>query len=140
MITTAKSVKKTIGNWRIVFILVIPVYLLVSLIQYQEAYAETKKISGTFKAIVQLSFCARHSVLSSADPDWNNARFFSASSLEFTKPGYFNGYSVITHPSGDQTFIKFTDKMISSDGHRETGGSETTGETEGFFMKGTGKF
>ena len=135
-----KKDKKTVSIWAIVCILVISACFLLSLIQYQQAYAETKKISGTFKAVVQLSFCARHAVLSSADPDWNNARFFSATQMEFTKPGHFNGYGVITHPSGDQTFIKFSDKMISSDGRKETGGSETTGETEGFFMQGTGKF
>ena len=45
------------------------------------------------------------------------------------------GYGVITHPGGDQTFIKFASRLTS-----ETGVIEVTGEHEGFFIGGTGKF
>ena len=142
MMTIAKNRKKTIGIWAIVCTLVISACFLLPLIQNQEAYAETKKVTGTLKDTVPLGCGARHSVLSSADPDWNNARFFSAGwrKFKFTKPGHFKGYGVITHPGGDQTFIQYVIKTVPSDGRRETGGSEWTGETEGFFISGTGKF
>ena len=45
------------------------------------------------------------------------------------------GYGVIPHPGGDQTFIEFKDKLTS-----DTSDSEWAGETQGFFLKGTGKF
>ena len=55
MMTEPKSGKKTFGTWRIVFILVASAYLMMSLIQSQEAYAERKKVSGTGKAITTIS-------------------------------------------------------------------------------------
>ena len=74
-----------------------------------------------------------NAVFSSADPDWNNARFFFVH-YQASIDGH-KGYGVINHPGGDQTFIEFDDKVTSA-----TGGSEQLGETKGFFLKGTGKF
>jgi len=107
-----------------------------------------KKVSGTSKAIVRLeetqiaiaditqkgSLEVFRTVLSSADPDWNNAPFFYIRYDEPTKEWSRKGYGVITHPGGDQTFIKFEARQLSA------AGSASTGEWEGFFIGGTGKF
>ncbi len=146
MITTAKSTKKIVGILAIVCILVISVGLMVSRISTQEAYAEKKKITGTSKVIDLLSrtkipvpkttvkgyLIVYNAVFSSADPDWNNARFFFVHYKESTDGN--KAYGVITHPSGDQTFIEFTEELPS------VSGTDIKGETEGFFLKGTGKF
>lgn len=148
--TTINKSKVTIINRSLTSIFLVICFLL-SLIQSQEAYAEMKKVSGTSKTIACLartrpeiavadchfwvSLDVYHSVLSSADPDWNNARFFYIEYNESTKEWGDRGYGVITHPGGDQTFIKFMGRDIS-----ETAGSETAGEWEGFFIGGTGKF
>ena len=132
----------------VVFFLTVA-WLTVLPIQGQEAYGETKKVSGTSKTITRLAqthipvadtpvkgyLSVYHSLLSSADPDWNNARFFYVQYDESTKEWGDRGYGVITHPGGDQTFIKFVSRDIS-----ETAGSEATGEWEGVFIGGTGKF
>ena len=146
---TAKSGKKTISILAIVCTLVISTLLLMSLIPTQEAYADKKKITGTSEVIARLArtkipvpkstekgrLDVYHAVMKSDDPDWNNARFFfiiyDASLGEWTD----KVYGVITHPGGDQTFIEIEDKMTS-----ETSASKYTGVTEGFFLKGTGKF
>lgn len=148
--TTINKSKVTIINRSLTSIFLVICFLL-SLIQSQEAYAEMKKVSGTSKTIACLartrpeiavadchfwvSLDVYHSVLSSADPDWNNARFFYV--LDAVRPIERDdrGFGVITHPGGDQTFIKFVGRLISV-----TGGSEMTGESEGFFIGGTGKF
>ena len=131
----------------VVFFLTVA-WLTVLLIQGQEAYGETKKISGTSKTIARLAqtpiaiadspakglLIVFHSVLSSADPDWNDARFFYVEYAESMKEWGDRGYGVITHPGGDQTFIEFVGKLTS------TAGSESTGEWEGVFIGGTGKF
>jgi len=147
MMATAKSGKKTIGIWGIVCVLVISACLLVSLIQSQEAYAEKKKIFGTFKRLPRLASTripianvstkgflnVYHSVLSSPDPDWNNARFFYIIYSEPSKDYDYKGYGSITHPGGDQTFIEFVSKRTSASG------ADTAGEIKGFFIGGTGK-
>jgi hypothetical protein len=123
-------------------------WLTVLPIQGQEAYGETKKISGTAKTIVRLAqthipvadspvggfLSVYHSVLSSADPDWDNARFFYVQYDESTKEWREKGYGVISHVGGDQTFIKFAGRVISAEG------SDLTGEWKGVFIGGTGKF
>jgi hypothetical protein len=147
MITINKS-KVTIINRSLTSIFLVICFLL-SLIQSQEAYAEMKKVSVTSTRRVRLaqaripvadtpvmgSLRVYHSVLSSADPDWNNARFFYILYDESTKEWGDRGFGVITHPEGDQTFIKFVSRVISA-----TGISEMTGDSEGFFIGGTGKF
>jgi hypothetical protein len=145
--TTINKSKATIFNRSLTSIFIVICFLL-SLIQSQEAYAEMKKVSGTSKAIVRLaetqiavaditqkgSLEVFRSVLSSADPDWNDARFFYIRYDEPTKEWGKKGYGVITHPGGDQTFIKFVIRELSA------AGSAATGEWEGFFIGGTGKF
>jgi hypothetical protein len=107
-----------------------------------------KKVSGTTKAFVRLaqsnihiaysplmgSLRVYHLVLSSADPDWNNARFFYIVYDESAKEWGDRGYGVITHPGGDQTFIKFLQRLTPASG------ADIAAESEGFFIGGTGKF
>lgn len=145
--TLVKS-RKIVGIWGIVGILAISTCFLMTLIQNQEAYAETKKVSGTIKWLPHLATdkipipdCAENlyltvdrAILSSDDPDWNNAHLFFFSYIEFRKDQQQSGYGSITHPGGDQTYIKFVDKETSASG------AEGAGETEGFFILGTGKF
>ncbi len=144
--TTINKSKITIINRGLTSVFLVICFLL-SLIQSQEAYAEMKKVSGTSKTIVRLALnripvadttvkgylVVYHTVLSSANPDWNNAPFFYIEYDESTKEWGERGYGVITHPGGDQTFIKFV-------GRRSAAGSESTGEWEGLFIGGTGKF
>ena len=147
MMTTAKSGKKTIGIWAIVCTLVISVGFMVALIPTQEAFAEKKKITGTSTGIDLLSrgripvpkspvkgyISAKHQVLDSADSDWNKADYFFVVYAASTREWNNKGYGVITHPSGDKTYIEFEEKYGAS-------GSIYKGEVEGFFLKGTGKF
>ena len=146
--TTINKSKVTIINRGLTSIFLVICFLL-SLIQSQEAYAEMKKVSGTTKAFVRLAEAriavadtpvkgflgVYNSVLSSADPDWNNARFFFIVYDESAKEWERKGYGVITHPAGDQTFIKFVGREISA-----IEGSEVNSEQEGFLIEGTGKF
>lgn len=142
--------KRTTGishRFLVVFFLTVA-WLTVLPIQGQEAYGETKKVSGTSKTSVILAqthipvadspvrvlLSAFHSVLSSADPDWDNARFFYVQYVEYIKEWVERGYGVISHLGGDQTFIKFAGRLISTEG------SDSTGEWEGVFIGGTGKF
>ena len=74
------------------------------------------------------------SVLSSPDPDWNNAKCFYFLYNEPTKDYDHKGYGVITHPSGDQTFIQFVNKITSSSS------INAVGKRKGLFLGGTGKF
>jgi hypothetical protein len=149
MMTLAKTGRKIFGIWGIVGILVISTCFLMTLIQNQEAYAETKKVSGTIKYLpnlarnrVPIPNCEQHlnltvrqAILSSDDQDWNNARIFELDYLDFGKdPDKYSGYGSILHPGGDQTFYKFTGKVTSGSG------ADSAGETEGFFIRGTGKF
>ena len=144
----AKKVNKTIGIRYVTYICLIGLWLLVLLIQSREAYCETKKISGTAEDIAVLAinripidnspykgnFYVYHSVLVSADPDWNNAHFFYIQYDEPTKEWDERGYGAISHPNGDQTFIKFVNKWESATGFK------LTGERKGVFIGGTGKF
>ena len=145
--TKVKSGKKNIGISTILRILFISVCFVVMLIQIQEACAEKKKISGTYKWLLRLSnakipvtdstekgyIAAHNSVLKSTDPEWNNARLFSVQYTVSLKESIYRGFGVITHPGGDQTFIEFQDKLTFS-------GSDEAGEMEGAFTGGTGKF
>ena len=144
--TTINKSKVTIINWGLTTIFIVICFLL-SLIQIQEAYAEMKKVSATSKRVANLfssksskmqatvRFVNTTSIYSSADPDWNNAPFSYIEYDESAKEWGDRGYGVITRPSGDQTFIKFMVRDIS-----ETAGIGSTGEWEGVFIGGTGKF
>jgi len=72
-------------------------------------------------------------VLRSADPDWDNARTFTIRFDHPTKIKWFKGYIAITHPGGDQTFMKF-------EGKEESLGAEAIYEAKGRYIGGTGKF
>ena len=142
---TAKGGKGVNGIWAIVCTFVISVGLMVAFTPAQEAFGEKKKITGTSKVINLLArtkiavskspvkgyLIVYNAVFNSADPDWNNSRFYFIKYK--ASPDSHKGFGVITHPGGDQTFIEFDDKQSAS-------GTDVKGETEGFFLKGTGKF
>lgn len=145
---TAKGSEKIVAIWGFVGVLVISAWLLVSLIRSQEVYAENKKASGTTKSVTRLTqeiirlpdmvsridFNISHWVLTSTDPDWDNAHVFYVRYNHPTKPRVFKGYIAITHPGGDQTFFKWEGK------HEPLGGGESITETKGRYIGGTGKF
>jgi len=145
---TAKGSKKIVTIWGLVGILVISAWLLVSLFQGQEVYAESNKVSGTTKSITRLTqeiirlpdmvsrieFTISHWVLSSTDPDWDNAHGFYVTYNHPTKLRIFKGYIAITHPGGDQTFFKWEGK------YEPLGGGDSLTETKGRYIGGTGKF
>jgi len=153
MLTLAKSGKKIVGIWGIVFTLAISTCFLFSLIKSQEAYAEKKKVSGTSKLVMQPatlikselfpSNCnstvgveGRLYVLNSTDPAWNNASLFCifVTVEPIRDKNDYKSYAVITHPGGDQTFIE-------SDGSWERkGGLNWAFESYGRFVGGTGEF
>jgi hypothetical protein len=155
MMIIEKSGKKIIGIKGIVCILIISVCLLVSLIQSQKAYAETKKFSGTSKLAADLTrVTIRLSektpigvrsglyVLSSTDPAWNNASFFYVTVTIDPTGNYGEGedyrtYGTITHPGGDQTFFE---SQGSWKWDKEGGLSAWSFESNGMFIGGTGKF
>jgi hypothetical protein len=134
--------------WGRVGILVIGAWLLVSLFQSQKVYAESKKVSGTTKSVTALTqeiirlpdmvsrieFNISHWVLSSTDPDWDNAHVFYVTYNHPTKPRVFKGYIAITHPGGDQAFMKYEGKQ------EHLGGMDFITETKGRYIGGTGKF
>jgi hypothetical protein len=71
----------------------------------------------------------------SDDPDWNNAHYFYFGYYDFDKDqNELSGYALISHPGGDQTFYKIAAKITSESG------ADIAGDTEGFIMRGTGKF
>ena len=122
---------------------------LLSLNFSQEAYAEPKKVSGTLKKLpnlatdqVSIPNCdqklylrVRQAILISDDPDWNNAHYFYFGYFDFGKDqNEISGYGLISHPGGDQTFYKLAAKYTSESG------TDKAGETEGFIIRGTGKF
>ena len=137
------------ASWRLIGLLVGMALFIVS-IQTQEAYAETKKVSGTCEVITRLTrsaipcfsptagvpFRVHHSMLNSDDPNWNNVQRFTFQYDDISKDRHFRGYGVNTHPNGDQTFFQYegTKEPLPSDPYSHTW------KTEGFFMKGTGKF
>ena len=140
--------KMIISNWRIVGILLIISWFMVSMIPSQEAYAEKKIVSGTIKATTvigrKLIQCQtdgepidagdlrnRFGAYKSDDPDWNNTTFFLVS---FVGPGSNIVYAVDIHPGGDLTFrqLKGTTEM--------EGFGTIVVKNEGWFTGGTGKF
>lgn len=148
MMIIAKSCKKPVGSRGITCVFFVMVCFIVSLTHAQEAYADKKMVSGTLKELPRLATTrialansktkgfldVNRSVLSSLDPDWNNARLFYIFYSEPSKDYDFKGYGVITHPDGDQTYIEFVSKITSSSG------ADASGEKKGFFIGGTGKF
>jgi hypothetical protein len=73
-------------------------------------------------------------VLSSTDPDWDNAHVFLVEYNHPTKVKVFKGYTAITHPGGDQTFFKWEAKQKS------LGGADFISVAKGRYIGGTGKF
>jgi hypothetical protein len=145
---TVKGSKKTVTIWGLVAILVISAWLLVPLIRSQEVYAESNKVSGTTESVTRLAqetirlpdminsigFNVSHWVLSSTDPDWDNAHVFYVRYTHPTKLMVVKGYTAITHPGGDQTFFKYEGKVEPS------GGVDQIQEAKGRYIGGTGKF
>ena len=143
-----KGSKTTVTIWTLVGILLISAWLLVSLFQGQEVYAESKKVSGTLKSttvldkefirlpdmISSIEFRFLHRVWSSTDPDWDNALVCTVRYTHPTKLRVYKGYDVITHPGGDQTFIKWEGKL------EPLGGVDFITEIKGRYIGGTGKF
>ena len=145
--TVINKTKVTMINRGLTSIFLVICFLL-SLIQSQQTYAEMKKVTGTFKTISPMAqnhvrlidapvkglMNVYRSVLSSADSDWNNARIFYIEYNESIKEWGDRGYGVITHQGGDQTFIKFVSRSLPATG------SDASGEWDGVFIGGTGKF
>ena len=141
------KVRESVTIWSLAGISVMAALFLISLIQGKEAYAEGKKVSGITESVEALAqdniifrkelifipFRIQLWVLRSADPDWDNARAFTIRFDHPTKPKWFKGYNAITHPGGDQTFIRF-------EGKEESLGAKATYEAKGRFIGGTGKF
>ena len=69
----------------------------------------------------------------SADPDWDNARAFAIRFDHSTRIHWFRGYIAVTHPTGDQTVMKF-------EGKEESLGAEAMYEARGRYRGGSGKF
>ena len=136
--------------WAFVCALIVSICLMVSLIQPQQAYAETKKVSGTLKMynrLVQTSIRTPNpanktwvnvdqSIFSSDNKDWNNAYFFYVTYTEISEEYDSKGYGTITHSNGDQIFIEIVSKLTSKGGLV----GDTTGVRKGKILGGTGKF
>ena len=148
MMATANRRKKIIDMWGTICIFLIVVCFVVSLIQIQEVYAESKKVSGTVKERNELARDIIRStaykppmpvgemetifgVYSSDDPEWNNATFFSVWFMENLN---FIGQAVITFEGGDKIFRTVKGKLKALNVH------DWATEHEGWFVKGTGKF
>lgn len=148
--TTNKKRKVTTIN-RILMSIFIVLCFFLSLIQSQEAYAEMKKVSGTYErttilhdnstlhgqTIVRLANnCFMYS---SSDPDWDKATTFSV--RYYIKPTLdgddYKGCEAITHPNGDQTFFVFTGSWKWVVPRK---GFQWTTLYKGNFTGGTGKF
>lgn len=139
--------RMTVTIWSLVGIVVIGALPGVSLIRGQEACAEGGKVSGVTESVEPLAqdnmvfpkelifihFRIQLWVLRSADPDWDKAHPFTIRFDHPNKATWFEGYSAITHPGGDQTFMKF-------EGKEESLGAKATYEAKGRFIGGTGKF
>ena len=145
---TAKKHYKINGILGIACIFFIMVCFMALLIPNQEAYAESKKVSGTVKASRDLGRNHIRStafkpaipvgemtnifgIYSSDDPDWNNATFFAVWLIENLN---FVGYAGVTHPGGDQTFRAVKGKLKALNVH------DWTSQYRGWFTGGTGKF
>jgi hypothetical protein len=142
-------------RWSIVSLLVIVAWLLVSLLQSHDAFAESKKVSGTRKVVTELArsglditlgdasyfvgfLTNRLWVYSSTDPAWNNA---TAYSVVFSEQAIraFKGFIVVTHPGGDQTFLEIEGTWEETGFPKgQVGGY--AGQWEGRFLGGTGTF
>jgi hypothetical protein len=122
-----------------------------SIVHIQEASAEMKKISGTSTLLKELlndskyhnqanvRFTQALEMFSSADPDWDKAKIITA--YYYVNPkgeeDNYNGSFVITHHTGDQTFIRYEGEWkwaLPKDR------INWTAETRGYFTGGTGKF
>ena len=162
MMLKEKGDKKIVNIWDIICILTILACFLFSPIQNQKAYAETKKISGTFTFKIAnaltntklsnpgktpVGISSWHYILSSTDPVWNNASLFCVNvTIDATSPIYPTGetegedyktYGVITHPGGDQAYFE---SKGSWELEKKGEFSFLTLESKGRFVKGTGKF
>ena len=110
-----------------------------------------KKVSGTSKRVIEsrayekyyeqtkVRFANNLQMYSSADPDWDKAKVFSVYYyVNPTRQGDdFDGYLAITHPNGDQTFVKYEGAwnwVLPREGSR------WIIESKGQFTAGTGKF
>ena len=148
--TSINKITATITNLGLTFIFIVICFLL-SLIQSQEVSAEMKKVTGTSKSVERLLSAQRYYsgtnlrfvnhllVYNSVDPNWDNAKVFSA--YYYINPtgqgDEFRGCLAITHSNGDQTFIEYNGSwkwVLPRDGFR------WTSEMKGLFTGGTGKF
>jgi hypothetical protein len=140
-----KGIKSICGN---IFIFLIMIFLMMLLLQTREVYANGKKVSGTLKALTELSrdfiktttlkpsypvgeLINIFGVYGSDDPEWNNATYYSVwinENLNFT------GHSIITLQGGDQIFCKVKSKV------KEVGLHDWSADNKGWFIGGTGKF
>jgi hypothetical protein len=146
---TVRIKKTMIPIWTICCFL-IPICLLLSITQFKYAHAEGKKSIVTYTENntirlertripipdlkIGIGVSVRHAILSSADPNWNNARYFYVSIQKLNEEHGNRNYGTIIHPSGDQIFVKQDSKLISSKG------THTEGKLEGSFLGGTGKY
>jgi hypothetical protein len=142
-----KESRMTVTTWSLVGIFLIVALPSVPLIPGPGAYAETRKASGVTESVEPLAqdqmifpkelifihFRIQLWVLRSGDPDWDKARAFTIRFDHPNKATWFEGYSAITHPGGDQTFVKF-------EGKEESLGAKATYEAKGRIIGGTGKF
>ena len=129
-------------------ILLIVAMFLVSLLQGPKAYAESKKVSGTVKTSSDLernliqSTASKPAIpvgelwnavgsYSSADPEWNNATFFSVWFMENLN---FIGHEIVTFKGGDQIFRTVKGRAKALNVH------DWTADYDGWFVGGTGKF
>jgi hypothetical protein len=143
-----KKSKMTVFNWWFVAILIIVGLFMVSMIPSQEAYAESKKVTGTIKATTVIGryqvqcytdkeavpagdLRNRVGAYKSDDPDWNNTTFFNVS---FVGPKSNLVYGIDIHPGGDQTFRQLKGKTK----FKKFG--TIVVKNEGWFVGGTGKF
>ena len=143
-----------VRHWGFVSLLASVVWLLVSLTQTQEVYAEGKKISGTGGSVAivsetkmfpgdkpehELTLATIQEVDYSSDPDFNNVQVTAIGFSDYVAGnGNHWGHRVITHPNGDKTSMSYegtTKTMMKSDGP-----PETTFEGKWRYTGGTGKF
>lgn len=146
--TQLKRHRNVIGS--VVFV----ICLLSSLFQPQNAYAETKKISGTGKstAVVceikmypedmpghEITLINFLGLDNSSDPVFNNVQVNSIGSSDMIAgTGTGKGYRAVTHNGGDKTFASYegtTTTVTTADGS-----SDTSFEGKWWFTRGTGKF
>ena len=149
MIFKAKNRKKISGIHGFAWILVFSVCLIVAPIESQEAYAESKKVSGAIKTRTLKSRTGirnpfakvpRHigwlwnivGVYSSTDPDWDNTTFYTVRYA--LDANTIIVHTISTHPGGDQTFLKLEGKLTTP------GGADKISQYRGRFLGGTGKF